>query len=105
MLQLSAAFGFTFLLVILKTPAIIKISRLNDFYDNHESHRKKIREKTSRLGGLAMISSMLLGMYIFNDLHQLNISALMTALIILAVLGLKDDLSGGGVQVRYKFVV
>jgi len=90
-------FIFSFFISYLIIPSIIHVAKTRNLYDE-PGHLLKIHtQPTPRLGGIGIFVSftvtlLLLG---FNN-PSLELNYLLTACIILFVLGLKDDLTGVG---------
>lgn len=95
MLNFSSFLVTSFLVTLLSTPFVIKISHKTNLMDHPADDPLKIhRTPIPVLGGLGILSgiiiSLLLGLTLFNNLLQ-NILGLMIALLILFIIGLADD--------------
>lgn len=94
-LQVFCVFGFSFLLVVLKTPVVVMISDWFSWYDKPDGCRKKHGNGISRLGGIAIFFGTMMSMIMFIDIDGIELRALIAATVVLFVIGLKDDLSVG----------
>jgi UDP-N-acetylmuramyl pentapeptide phosphotransferase/UDP-N-acetylglucosamine-1-phosphate transferase len=95
---------FTALISILSIPSILHIARVRHLYDDIGHFRKQHDHGIPRLGGVAIFVSYCVTALIFTIIDQsFAVGYLLTASIILFIMGLKDDLSG--VNSSTKFLV
>ena len=96
--------GFSFLLVFLGIPSIIHVANKLRLYDDNRTPRKSHGFGISRLGGIAVFSSLFITLLLFSDFSQARTANyLLTALILIFAVGLKDDL--WGVNPGTKFLI
>lgn len=96
--------GFSFLLVFLGIPSIIHVANKLRLYDDNRKPRKSHGFGISRLGGIAVFSSLFITLLLFSDFSQARTANyLLTALILIFAVGLKDDL--WGVNPGTKFLI
>lgn len=87
--------GFSFLLVFLGIPSIIHVANKLKLFDNNKPARKNHGYGISRLGGIAVFSSLFITTLLFSDfIHARTANYLLTAFILIFAVGLKDDLWG-----------
>lgn len=94
--------------VVLSIPSIIHTSQKYHLYDLNDMHRKNHTINISRLGGLAIVVSFTISVLLFSTLTSFKeANFLITACIILAALGLKDDVYGSNASTKFilQFVV
>jgi UDP-GlcNAc:undecaprenyl-phosphate GlcNAc-1-phosphate transferase len=88
-------FVFSFLLVALLIPVIIRFSFLLGLYDEANGDRKDHGRNVSRLGGLAIFAGFMAGVLLFTDLKtDLNMVLPLASFILVFTLGLNDDVCG-----------
>lgn len=96
--------GFSALLAAIAIPSILHVARARHLYDDIGHFRKQHDHGIPRLGGVAIFLSFSITALIFSMIDQsFPIGYLLTAGIILFIMGLKDDLSG--VNSSTKFLV
>jgi UDP-GlcNAc:undecaprenyl-phosphate GlcNAc-1-phosphate transferase len=96
--------AFAALLSVIAIPSILHIARARHLYDDIGHFRKQHDHGIPRLGGVAIFVSFIVTTLIFSIVDSsFSIGYLLTASIILFIMGLKDDLSG--VNSSTKFLV
>ncbi|WP_224746226.1 MraY family glycosyltransferase [Mucilaginibacter glaciei] len=86
---------FSVLITLLSIPSILHVARTRHLYDDVGHFRKQHDHGIPRLGGVAIFVSFTITMLLFSMIDKtLPISYLLTATIILFIMGMKDDLSG-----------
>jgi len=96
--------GFAALLSTIAIPSILHVARARHLYDDLGHFRKQHDQGIPRLGGVAIFISFSVTALVFNMIDKsFPIGYLLTASIILFIMGLKDDLSG--VNSSTKFLV
>lgn len=94
-------FVFSFLLVALLIPVVIRFSFLMGIYDEADGERKDHRKNISRLGGLAIFAGFMAGVLLFIALKaEINAASVLASFVLLFVLGLNDDVCGTGPLVK-----
>ncbi|RZK36636.1 MAG: undecaprenyl/decaprenyl-phosphate alpha-N-acetylglucosaminyl 1-phosphate transferase, partial [Pedobacter sp.] len=84
-----------FLMVLVSIPSIIFTSLKYNLFDKNDLHRKNHDLSISRLGGLAIVSSFVICILLFSAMINFKEANFLTvSCIILAALGLKDDVYG-----------
>lgn len=97
MLEGLGLFVFSFLLVALLVPVVIRFSALVGIYDEADGERKYHGKNISRLGGLAIFTGFMISVLLFSTLKpDLNFVFLLASFVLLFVLGLNDDVCGTG---------
>src|SRR6201992_1586906 len=92
------------LLTLLAIPSILHVARARHLYDDIGHFRKQHDHGIPRLGGVAIFMSFAITSLVFSMIDKaFPIGYLLTASIILFVMGLKDDLSG--VSSTTKFII
>src|ERR1700748_3706677 len=92
------------LLTLLAIPSILHVARTRHLYDDIGHFRKQHDHGIPRLGGVAIFVSFTITSLAFTMIDKtFPIGYLLTASIILFVMGLKDDLSG--VNSSTKFLI
>ncbi len=87
--------GFSALLSMAAIPSILHVARVRHLYDEVGHFRKEHDNGIPRLGGVAIFVSFTTTALIFSILDKnFPVGYLLTAGIILFIMGLKDDLSG-----------
>lgn len=95
---------FTAIICLISIPSILHVARTRHLYDDIGHFRKQHDHGIPRLGGVAIFVSYCVTALIITVLDQsFPIGYLLTASIILFIMGLKDDLSG--VNSSTKFMV
>lgn len=90
-------FAFSFLLVALLIPVVVRFSFLLGVYDEADGRRKNHGRNISRLGGLAIFAGLMAGILLFIDLRaDINLLFVLSSFILLFILGLNDDVCGTG---------
>lgn len=96
--------AFGTLLSLFAIPSILHIARARHLYDDIGHFRKQHDHGIPRLGGIAIFVSFTVTTLVFSNADaSFSIGYLLTASIILFIMGLKDDLSG--VNSSTKFLV
>src|ERR1700761_4151105 len=96
--------GFSALLSLAAIPSILHVARARHLYDDIGHFRKQHDHGIPRLGGVAIFMSFAITSLVFSMIDKaFPIGYLLTASIILFVMGLKDDLSG--VSSTTKFII
>ncbi|MBC7400784.1 MAG: undecaprenyl/decaprenyl-phosphate alpha-N-acetylglucosaminyl 1-phosphate transferase, partial [Mucilaginibacter sp.] len=96
--------GFAALLSAIAIPSILHVARARHLYDDIGHFRKHHDQGIPRLGGVAIFVSFTVTTLVFSMIDKsFPIGYLLTASIILFIMGLKDDLSG--VNSSTKFLV
>ncbi|RZJ60256.1 MAG: undecaprenyl/decaprenyl-phosphate alpha-N-acetylglucosaminyl 1-phosphate transferase [Flavobacterium sp.] len=91
-----------FLMVLVSIPSIIFTSLKYNLFDKNDLHRKNHDLSISRLGGLAIVSSFVICNLLFSALINFNEANFLTvSCIILAALGLKDDVYGTRTSTKF----
>ncbi|WP_083252010.1 glycosyltransferase family 4 protein [Pedobacter steynii] len=96
-------FIFSFLLVALLIPVVIRLSSLLSLYDQADVYRKKHNGEISRLGGVAIFIGLMSSILLFLDWGGLDLAFTFASCILLFTLGLNDDICG--VSPFLKFIV
>ncbi|MGO4876849.1 MraY family glycosyltransferase [Pedobacter psychrotolerans] len=97
-----AIFLLALLLVILSIPSIIHASLKYKLFDVSDLHRKNHAENISRLGGLSIVSIFTICTLLFSALINFEeANYLIVSCIILAGLGLKDDVYGINTSTKF----
>ncbi|WP_345102480.1 MraY family glycosyltransferase [Mucilaginibacter panaciglaebae] len=95
---------FTALISVLSIPSILHVARLRHLYDDIGHFRKQHDHGIPRLGGVAIFVSYCVTALIYTIIDKsFPVGYLLTASVILFIMGLKDDLSG--VNSSTKFMV
>jgi len=95
---------FTALISVLSIPSILHVARIRHLYDDIGHFRKQHDHGIPRLGGVAIFVSYCVTALIYTIIDKsFPIGYLLTASIVLFIMGLKDDLSG--VNSSTKFMV
>ena len=95
---------FSVLITLLAIPSILHVARTRHLYDDVGHFRKQHDHGIPRLGGVAIFVSFTITLLLFSIIDKtIPISYLLTASIVLFIMGLKDDLSG--VNSSTKFLI
>lgn len=95
---------FSLLITLLSIPSILHVARTRHLYDDVGHFRKQHDHGIPRLGGVAIFVSFTITLLLFSIIDKsIPVSYLLTASIILFIMGLKDDLSG--VNTSTKFLI
>src|ERR1700760_2452672 len=95
---------FAALLSVIAIPSILHVARSRHLYDDIGHFRKQHDHGIPRLGGVAIFVSYSVTALVFTIIDRdFPVGYLLTASIILFIMGLKDDLSG--VNSSTKFLV
>jgi len=90
------------LIVILSIPSVIFTSDKYQLFDQNDMHRKSHKRNISRLGGTAIVASFTITTLLFSTLVKFEeANFLITSCIILAALGLKDDVYGSNTSTKF----
>ncbi|WP_316759805.1 MraY family glycosyltransferase [Pedobacter aquatilis] len=88
--------------VVVSIPSIIFTSQKYNLFDTSDMHRKNHVNDISRLGGLAIVGSFIIITLLFSTLTAFKeANFLITSCIILAALGLKDDVYGSNTSTKF----
>ncbi|RDC56618.1 undecaprenyl/decaprenyl-phosphate alpha-N-acetylglucosaminyl 1-phosphate transferase [Pedobacter chinensis] len=89
-------------MVLLSIPSIIFTSLKYKLFDKNDLHRKNHKRNISRLGGLAIVGSFTISILLFSALINFKeANYLIVSCIILAALGLKDDVHGTNTNTKF----
>ncbi|MES2062874.1 MAG: MraY family glycosyltransferase [Bacteroidota bacterium] len=95
---------FSMLITLLSIPSILHVARTRHLYDDVGHFRKQHDHGIPRLGGVAIFVSFTITLLLFSIIDKnIPVSYLLTASIILFIMGVKDDLSG--VNPSTKFLI
>jgi UDP-GlcNAc:undecaprenyl-phosphate GlcNAc-1-phosphate transferase len=95
---------FSVLITLLSIPSILHVARTRHLYDDVGHFRKQHDHGIPRLGGVAIFVSFTITLLLFSIIDKtIPVSYLLTASIVLFIMGLKDDLSG--VNPSTKFLI
>lgn len=90
-------FVFSFLLVALLIPVVIRFSFLLGLYDEADGDRKDHGRNISRLGGLAIFAGLMASILLFTAIKtDLDMVFALASFILMFMLGLNDDVCGTG---------
>ncbi|MES2428727.1 MAG: MraY family glycosyltransferase [Bacteroidota bacterium] len=96
--------GFATLCSALAIPSILHVARTRHLYDDIGHFRKQHDQGIPRLGGVAVFLSFSVTTLVFSMIDKsFPIGFLLTASIILFIMGLKDDLSGVNSSTKFAF--
>lgn len=91
-----------FLIVVFSIPSIIHTSLKYKLFDVSDLHRKNHAENISRLGGLSIVGSFTISILLFSAIINFKeANFLIVSCIILAALGLKDDVYGTNTSTKF----
>ncbi|WP_316824816.1 MraY family glycosyltransferase [Pedobacter miscanthi] len=97
-----AIFILAFSIVILSIPSVIYTSLKYGLFDKNDLHRKTHKRNISRLGGLAIVGSFTISILLFSSIINFKeANFLIASCIILAALGLKDDVYGTNTSTKF----
>lgn len=110
MVLVYAIVGITFLACLILTPLVIKLCKKYNIVDVPKDSRRVHSKPMPRIGGVAIVTSMLIGFTIYyfvtKDIPSIALSEKFFGYIIggllIAVMGLIDDLVN--LRARYKFI-
>lgn len=89
-------------IVILSIPTVIHTSVKYDLFDKNDLHRKIHNRNISRLAGIAIVTSFTITTLLFTALIKFEeVGFLIASCIILAGLGLKDDIYGTSTGTKF----
>lgn len=89
-------------IVMYSIPSVIYISTKYSLFDKNDMHRKTHQRNISRLGGVAIVASFTITTLLFSTLVNFEeANFLITSCIILAGLGLKDDVHGSNTSTKF----
>lgn len=98
---LAIAF-IAYVIVIFSIPTVIHTSIKYELFDKNDMHRKIHKRNISRLAGIAIVTSFTITTLLFTALIKFEeVSFLITSCIILAGLGLKDDVYGTSTSTKF----
>ncbi|MFD0763922.1 MraY family glycosyltransferase [Mucilaginibacter lutimaris] len=96
--------AFSVLITLLSIPSILHVARTRHLYDDVGHFRKQHDHGIPRLGGVAIFVSFIITLLLFSIIDKnIPVSYLLTASIVLFIMGVKDDLSG--VNSSTKFLI
>ncbi|GGH15426.1 MraY family glycosyltransferase [Mucilaginibacter phyllosphaerae] len=99
---------FSVLITLLSIPSILHVARTRHLYDDVGHFRKQHDHGIPRLGGVAIFVSFTITLLLFSIIDKnIPVSYILTASIILFIMGIKDDLSGVNSSTKFliQFVV
>ncbi|GGG96824.1 MULTISPECIES: MraY family glycosyltransferase [Pedobacter] len=97
-----AIFVLAFSAVIVSIPSVIYTSLKYGLFDKNDLYRKNHKRNISRLGGLAIIGSFTVCILLFSAIINFKeANFLIASCIILAALGLKDDVYGTNTSTKF----
>jgi len=98
----GAIFTLAFSAVILSVPSVIYTSLKYSLFDKNDLHRKTHKRNISRLGGLAIVGSFTISILLFSSVINFKeANFVIASCIILAALGLKDDVYGTNTSTKF----
>ncbi|MCZ4221828.1 MraY family glycosyltransferase [Pedobacter rhodius] len=98
---LAIAF-IAYAIVVLSIPSVIYTSIKYNLFDKNDMYRKNHKHNISRLGGIAIVASFTITTLLFSTLIKFEeANFLITSCIILAALGLKDDVYGSNTSTKF----
>lgn len=98
----GAIFILAFCAVILSVPSVIYTSLKYSLFDKNDLHRKTHKRNISRLGGLAIVGSFTITILLFSSIINFKeANFVIASCIILAALGLKDDVYGTNTSTKF----
>ena len=98
----GAIFILAFSIVILSVPSVIYTSLKYGLFDKNDLHRKNHKRNISRLGGLAIVGSFTISILLFSSVINFKeANFVIASCIILAALGLKDDVYGTNTSTKF----
>ena len=98
---LAIAF-IAYVIVIFSIPTVIQTSIKYDLFDKNDMYRKSHKRNISRLAGIAIVTGFTITTLLFTALIKFEeVSFLITSCIILAGLGLKDDVYGTSTSTKF----
>ncbi|WP_251029946.1 MULTISPECIES: MraY family glycosyltransferase [unclassified Pedobacter] len=97
-----AIFILAFSIVVISIPSIIYTSLKYGLFDKNDLYRKNHKRNISRLGGLAIVGSFTVCILLFSAIINFKeANFLIASCIILAALGLKDDVYGTNTSTKF----
>jgi len=97
-----AIFILAFSAVIISIPSVIYTSLKYGLFDKNDLYRKNHKRNISRLGGLAIVGSFTVCILLFSAIINFKeANFLIASCIILAALGLKDDVYGTNTSTKF----
>lgn len=97
-----AIFILAFSVVIISIPSVIYTSLKYGLFDKNDLYRKNHKRNISRLGGLAIVGSFTVCILLFSAIINFKeANFLIASCIILAALGLKDDVYGTNTSTKF----
>jgi UDP-GlcNAc:undecaprenyl-phosphate GlcNAc-1-phosphate transferase len=100
--------AFSVLITMLSIPSILHVARARHLYDDVGHFRKQHDHGIPRLGGVGIFLSFIITLLLFSMVDKtIPISYLLSASIVLFIMGLKDDLSGVNPSTKFfiQFIV
>ncbi len=98
----GAIFILAFSAVILSVPSVIYTSLKYGLFDKNDLYRKTHKHDISRLGGLAIVASFTISILLFSSIINFReANFVIASCIILAALGLKDDVYGTNTSTKF----
>ncbi|MXV52760.1 undecaprenyl/decaprenyl-phosphate alpha-N-acetylglucosaminyl 1-phosphate transferase [Pedobacter sp. HMF7647] len=86
---------FSMVLVFLSIPSIIHVAQQRSIFDDIDVERKNHSHGIARLGGVAIFCSFMITCLLISNINGLSdVNYLLTASMVLFVVGLKDDMWG-----------
>ncbi len=91
-----------FLMVLFSIPSVIYTSLKYKLFDSNDLYRKNHKANISRLGGLAIFGSFAINSLLFSGfINYREANFLIVSCVILAALGLKDDVYGTKTSTKF----
>lgn len=96
------AIAMALAIVVASMRSILSFSLRYRLFDRRDSHRKNHKGQISRLGGVAMLASFTITVLFFSPwMHHESANFLIIACFILGAMGLKDDVYGTSILVKF----
>jgi UDP-N-acetylmuramyl pentapeptide phosphotransferase/UDP-N-acetylglucosamine-1-phosphate transferase len=97
-----AIFILAFSMVIISIPSVIFTSLKYGLFDKNDLYRKNHKRNISRLGGLAIVGSFIISILLFSSIINFKeANFVIASCMILAALGLKDDVYGTNTSTKF----
>jgi UDP-GlcNAc:undecaprenyl-phosphate GlcNAc-1-phosphate transferase len=99
---------FSVLITLLSIPSILHVARARHLYDDVGHFRKQHDHGIPRLGGVGIFISFIITLLLFSMVDKtIPVSYILSASIVLFIMGLKDDLSGVNPSTKFfiQFIV
>lgn len=93
----TGSFVFSFMLVMLLIPVVIRMSVAFSLYDEVDLHRKQQVKQVSRLGGFAIFAGLMSTVLLFSGIErQTDLLCFLASSLLLFCLGMNDDICRAG---------